>query len=217
MHPWLSAYTTPPARVEPADFLAAIGYWHVLGDDFTHVANEDDEGEWEAARATDHRLVRSRLTADQPKPRANKDGAVWGPWSIKWPDRVPGLKTWAGNMTLPKLIAKLQAALTPAALAAAGDDLAKVAVPLKGVSGLDRAAAGSSLDIGFSPSELDIPVVQRPAVELLAIIGLNTLPLVSWDTRECGWIYDGRIWRMTVEHRAEYYYRWGQAYVAEPA
>ena len=211
MHPWQPSNTMRLAHCEPVDYLAAVGYWHVLGDAQSPVADEDDPGSWESARAADHRLVRERLTAEKPEQRSGDKQGIASPFRITWPDRMPGLRTWSGNQTLAKLIAKMQSALTIEALSEAGNDLATVCVPLKGTSGLDRSAAQTALEMGFSANELDMPIYQRVAVELLAIIGLETLPLVSWDTRKCGWIHDGRLWRMTVEHRIEGYYRWGQA------
>lgn len=199
---------------EPVDYLATVGYWHVLHGRATPVADEDDPESVADAMRTDHRIVFDRLKEHDAEPRgADKDGAKWGPWRCYWPDFVPGLKTWAGRLTLAMIIAKYQSSLTLASLAEADGNLMRVAVPLVGVSGLDRHAAGNAVDIGFSPNDLGMPVYQRVAVELLAIIGLSTVPLVSWDTRECGWMHDGKVWRMTVEHRAGYYYRWGHARV----
>ena len=58
-----------------------------------------------------------------------------------------------------------------------------------------------SIDIGFSPSRLGMDIQCRPAVELLAIVGLETVPLVSFGPRDCGFLHGGCVWRFTVEQR----------------
>jgi hypothetical protein len=50
----------------------------------------------------------------------------------------------------------------------------------------------------------------RPGVELLAIFGLETVPLVSFGPRSCGFVHGGRLWRFSVEARdGGYAFRWG--------
>jgi hypothetical protein len=135
-------------------------------------------------------------------------GAMGVRWMrpITWPDRVPGLVTWSGKQTLPRLICDAQAALR----AARTPDLIEARAARKGVSGLDPSVCHSALDVGFSLAVQGIPVVQRPGVELLAIVGLETVPLVSFERRVCGYLYEGRIWRFSVERRGEHgYHQWG--------
>jgi hypothetical protein len=51
----------------------------------------------------------------------------------------------------------------------------------------------------------------RPAVELLAVVGLEAVPLVSFGPRLCGFVHDGQLWRFEVEGRSGgYAYRWGE-------
>jgi hypothetical protein len=50
----------------------------------------------------------------------------------------------------------------------------------------------------------------RPAVELLAIVGLEVVPLVSFGPHQCGFLDGGNVWRFEVEERAGgYFRRWG--------
>ena len=153
-------------------------------------------------------LARNVILSTEPKPRgANKNGCQWM-LPVTWPDRVPALKTWSGQQTLLKLIKSRQALLASSNEA----DLMAVRVVAQGVTGLDLLSAPRAIDIGFSLDQLDIPIEQRVGMELLAIHALCTVPLVSLPSRrrECGVIYDGRLWTWPVEERDTHYYsRWG--------
>lgn len=195
--------------MDTLDYLARIGFDSILdGAGARHAArDEDDPASIEAARLADHAAVRAILLRAEAKSSPHHDGCAWLRL-ITWPDRVPGLKTWAGQQTLAKIIRGAQNAIEQSP----EGDLFALRAPVKGASGLDALTAQDSLDIGFSPNVLDMAVISRPAVELLAIYGLETLPLVSYGPRECGFYHDGQLWRFRVASRngKNYYHRWGQ-------
>lgn len=146
------------------------------------------------------------------EPDGDRLGVKWCR-RITWPDRLPGLVTWGGQQSLAKLIRERQKAVK----AANAGPLIDITAPMKGVSGLDNLAAGDPLDIGFNPASLGIPIIQRPAAELLAIVGLETVPLVSFSRRVVGIIHDGVIWKMKVQPRGNYgYFRWPHLMHAVP-
>lgn len=193
------------------DHLARIGYDALLRDatpDYPEM-DEDADGWHAAQRAAENAAVRAVLLAAKPKPWPGKEqqGCQWRPRNITWPDRVPGLACWAGQMTLPKTLAKLQDALRECD----EPDLFAARAAMLGTSGFDAVASQDAIDIGFSPAAIQMPVVQRPGVELLAVVGLETVPLVSFAGRECGYLYDGRVWRFAVQRRdSGYLHRWGE-------
>lgn len=154
-------------------------------------------------------VVRVLLTPARPV--VNRDGCQWFQ-QISWPDRMPELKTWAGQVTLPGLIKKLQAPLRKAHFETV-EDLLNFQAPLQGVSGFDYVAAADPLDVGFSTNALGIPVMQKVGQELLAVYAMECLVLTSWshpDKRLCGFVADGTIYQMEVQPRAGgYYFRWG--------
>lgn len=186
------------------EYLARVGFDALL-DAAAQPADEDDDDAIEAARLADHARVRARLLSATPAPLVGREGAAWVV-PVTWPDRLPGLKTWAGQQTLPKLLTKLQEAVR----AAPPGDLFGLRHPLKGATGFDALSCQDAPDVGFSPAVLDMPVVQRPALELLAVVGLETVPLLSFGPRDCGFLHAGRAWRFPVEPRdGGYYHRWG--------
>jgi hypothetical protein len=195
---------------DTCEYLARVGFAAVWPHP-TPPAWADDDGDALrsaeiAACIADHHAVADILRSDKPEMRAGDlAGVRWGRRTITWPDRVPGLVTWSGQQNLAKVIIARQRALGAAAI----DDLFAHRVPMKGASGLDAQSCPDALDMGFSTHALGMEVMQRPAVELLAIIGLETLPLVSFGPRECGFLHGRRLWRFAVEARdGGYYYRW---------
>lgn len=198
------------------DYLARVGF-DCLRDGLS--APDVEDSEWDdmseeevkAARLADHSRVRELLLGTKPTPRSgNLMGAKWLCW-ITWPDRVPGLKTWAAQSTLPKIIAAHQRRL---AACQPGDLFEARSVyrtgKNEGPSGFDPGTCRDSIDIGFSPSAHGMDIVCRPGIELLAIVGLESLPLVSFGPRECGFIHEDQTWRFRVEPReGGYFYRWG--------
>lgn len=155
------------------------------------------------------RVVPTLLTKAEPV--INRDGCRWFT-HISWPDRVPELKTWAGRVTLHGLIGKLQKALRGGRIES-GEDLLRFEAPIKGVSGFDHAAAADPIDIGFSPAALDMPIIQKPGQELLAVYAMECLSLVSSShptRRMCGFLWEGSVYEMEVQPRAGgCYFRWG--------
>ena len=120
-------------------------------------------------------------------------GAKWV-CVITWPDRLPGLKTWAGQSTLPKIIAAHQRRLGKCNTA----DLFEARGVYRtskgeGPSGLDASTCQDAIDVGFSASACGMDIECRPAVELLAILGLEAVPLVSFAPRVCGFAHAGKI------------------------
>lgn len=207
------------------EVLARIGYDAVLSgiggptptcfDDETPgggVVRESD------AAAHDHaRVLAHLLAADKPEPRSGDlSGTKWLGRVISWPDRVPGLKTWAGNATLCGIIAGHLKRLASADFAG---DLFTVrgvirTVKGEGPSGLDSPTCQNAIDIGFSPSKLGMEIECRPALELLAVVGLESAPLVSFDARVCGFVHAGKVWRFDVQDRdGGYFKRWGDCQV----
>lgn len=199
--------------MDTCDALARIGYAALLadlGDLAVQRRIDDDPSVAQAARLADHRRVHAALIASAPRPQQYGDGATWIR-AITWPERVPGLVTWAGRSSLPHIIAAHQRRL--ADVDPATDPFDAVGVyrpPQEGPSGIDARTCQDARDIGFSPRAIGMPTRCRPAVELLAILGLETVPLVSYDYRSCGFVADGTLWRFCVEARAGgYYHRWG--------
>lgn len=153
--------------------------------------------------------IRALLT-DGPEAVPGREGVRYLQ-PITWPDRVPGLVTWSGQQTLARLIRDTQRALREALPTAPQPlDPLTLRAPKTGASGLDPLACPDPIDAGFSPARLGIAVMQRPALELLAIVGLETVPLLSFGRRQCGFVHAGQAWRFSVTPRGEHgYYQWG--------
>lgn len=196
------------------DYLARVGFTKILaelgGPTLPSWAYDDDmdaiAASREAARLNDCQRVRERITESKVIARSGDlVGAKWLDRVITWPDRVPNLVTWSGNQKLAKIIDERAKLLANSAEV----DPLLVCAKFKGASGLDSLTAGVAIDIGFSPAPLGIETSCRPGVELLAIIGLESLPLVSFAQRLCGFIHDGQVWCMKITPRdGGYYYRW---------
>lgn len=194
-----------------AEYLARVGFAALLGPQPGPDADDwgDDlapSGEAIALPTPEqHDRVRSVLLSRRPQPEQHGDGVRWIR-RITWPDRVPGLKTWAGQSDLVKIVRKLQDAIPEG-----GEiDLFEFRAPILGASGIDALSCQDARDIGFSPAAIDMPVQQRVGLELLAIVGAECVPLVSYARRECGFVHDGRTWRFAVEQRGtSYHSRWG--------
>lgn len=190
--------------------LARLGFAALCGKPTApdHVENEEpDEEAVEDARLIDHRKVLFALRQKAEKYQFGS-GVKWCGLTIDWPDRMPGLVTWSGQQSLAKIIVWHQETL-PADEDC--DDLYTFQCPFSGATGLDSNCARDPIDVGYSPNHLLEPIPQFPAAELLAIIGLATVPLVSFSRRECGFIDGDTIYRFHVESRSGgYYHRWGQ-------
>lgn len=204
---------------DTCEYLARVGYAALLADlggptDPERVDEDDADAiaaAQESARLADHARVRGAMLAAKAAPRGGDLlGARWVR-IITWPDRVPGLKTWAGQSTLTRIISAHQSRLREA-------DAADLFLATgwyqtdrgKGPSGLDARTCQDSIDVGFSASATGMAILCRPGVELLAIVGLEAVPLVSFGPRDCGFFHAGRLWRFEVESRdGGYYHRWG--------
>ena len=187
------------------EYLARVGFAFLV----QHVrVNADDGMREHMANPAVHRQIRDLLLSAKPTPHG-RDGAQFL-IPLTWPDRILGLKTWAGRQDLVKILRKLQSMLR----SADGEDLFTVEMGAQGSSGIDARSSPSTLEIGFSLTATKTPIVQRPGLELLAAIGLETLPIISYSYRDVGVIHRGRVLRWRVESRDEggYYHRWGNIY-----
>lgn len=187
------------------DYLARVGFSYILGTHRHQPTDEDSQASIDEARLLDHDFVANQLLSRSPTQNPYGDGVKWLV-DITWVDRVPALKTWAGQVTLARIIKKSQRILPTS-----GErDLFKMSETLQGTSGIDGLVCPDTLDVGFSTNALLIPTLQRPAIELLAIIGLETVPLISFAKDKCGFIHDQKVWRFPVESRTGgYFKRWG--------
>ncbi|ADG70106.1 hypothetical protein Plim_4299 (plasmid) [Planctopirus limnophila DSM 3776] len=169
------------------EFLADVGYEFLL------------------SRCEQGRIVQDLIDA-KVTPWPNRSGCKWI-IPITWPDRVPGLVTWTGQMTLPKIINGMIDALKKAKDV---EDIRAFQAPMTGATGFDLRTAIEPLDAGFSLDKLGMPIMRRVGLELLGIIGLQTLPLVSLGGRKAGVIYRGKMYQFPVLPRSGgYYHKWG--------
>lgn len=202
-------------RHEPAEFFAQIGFRWVLEkigqsepvqDWSEEGGNDSDRQEYLAARRRDHQRVADWLREAEVRPIPNRNGADIGGVRVMWPDRVPALKVWAGKQTLAKIVAQRQKALPKEV----GDVLTAEA-GIGGSSGLYKPCATTALEDGFSVDAAGMKRVTRIGMELLAIIGLETIPVtvhpdgfLSYEAGESRWLF-------RIEDRNDYYGRWGTA------
>lgn len=196
----------------PHEYFAQVGYhWllehiggmsepnHDWSDEIdTEARCEQARADYLAARKADHQRVLDWLRAAEVKPRQNYDGCIIGGVLIAWPDRIPRLKTWAGNQSLAKIVKNYIAALPKTTR-----DVLAIEAPIKGSSGLDRGTATTALEDGFSVSELDM--------DRITAIGLETLPITVYPDRRLGYDAGGSRWIFEREDRNDYYGRWGTA------
>lgn len=108
------------------------------------------------------------------------------------------LKTWAGKQFGPLIFRLMKAACADVSLDSPLDDPKAVydskngKAKTKTVSPFyfDARREGTSLDIGFSPDDQDMSVVAYPAVESLALVGLQRFrPHVDEGNRPRSFIY----------------------------
>lgn len=186
----------------PAEHFALAGYEYLarLADTSSAPDDETLDRVPEAYQRWIDRYVLDRLRCTEPPKQRKKkkapsdEPAEEVPASIAgiditWHRELPRLKVWAGQMSLATIIA-------PRLIAIQSDDAtrqslfdfriamrdAKSNVPI-GASGLDPRSIVDARAAGFSPSDLSIAVAQYPAVDLLAIIGLQVSPImrISWN------------------------------------
>jgi len=107
------------------------------------------------------------------------------------------LMTWSGSQRGPRIFRLFQSALPNLnlddplnhAIAVCDPDSSK---PDKAIAPFyfDSRRDGMSLDIGFSPDEQDMSVDSFPAVEMLALIGMQrSRPMIDEETRPRSFIY----------------------------
>ncbi len=85
-------------------------------------------------------------------------------------------KFWSGNQSCQKIWSSLQKALQQQAQNNdfdKSDELFSKRCFLEGRFGFDAQAAWNALDVGYSPHAQEIPVSTSPAMEMLALVGLQ--------------------------------------------
>lgn len=191
------------------ELLARLGWQWTL----EHYPPPDDaDPDNDAACMEAHARHVARVLCDTLVEGANEDYCRWVVRTT-WPVRVPALVTWSGQVTLPKIIKKLQGMLRQASSPFAE-------VPAKGTTGLDALTCQRTLDIGWSPNELGVAIYQRPMIELLAIIAAEATPVISQayedGERRVGVLWEDDFgeyrpyyWRVT-QRDGRYLYRWGE-------
>lgn len=205
-----------PGPHQPAEWFAELGWHHILSligqndpvDDWSEDGGTQEHHDlWLKARAADAKRVRDWMLAQEIGPIAHSDGVRIGHFFARWPDRIPGLKTWSGNQSLPKIMRKYQSAL-----AALGDvDLMACTAPIGGASGMDRGTAVTALDLGFSAYATGMDVETRIGMEMLAVVGLEIAPITVFPDSSFVYGAGGKMWRFRREERNHYYGRWAMA------
>lgn len=114
---------------------------------------------------------------------------AWTKWEVE--KRKPKLasdaswKFWSGNQGVLKIWKNLcgeLAKLLKEGQFTDGEELLARKTFVKGRFGFDAQAAWNALDAGYSPNDQDQPVATRPALELLALVGLQRFrPAVNQD------------------------------------
>lgn len=210
---------------DPSEVLACMGLlrladklWngavgHFADDTFTlHVAAEDDPASFVVGglRAAD--IVTKH--SDAGRAGSLQIGEPYHVW-VNWWRRRNGLKPWFGRQAALDVVPHVRDALPDA-----GADLLRHQAFLPpATGGKSRSALGwdcwltvDPIDIGFSPNALKMSVAVRPAVELLAIIGLQTCWPKDMRVREDGKPVGPQRWqyvtwtdpRTIMEARAAY-------------
>ena len=203
-------------RHEPCEWFSEIGFAAIL-DRLGRAAPDADWSEeggtyedreaFLGARRLDHQRVANWLREAVVTPIRHRNGVIMGDVRIMWPDRVPRLKTWAGRQSLVQIIRQRQQALPDEV-----PDVLACEAAISGASGIDRGSATTSLEDGFSVDAVGMKRVTRIGMELLAIVGLETLPItVHPDGRSLSYEAAGSRWIFAVEARNKYFSRWGRA------
>lgn len=200
---------------DPAEYFAQVGYHWLLDrigrsdpdyDWSEEGGDDDDRQKFLAARRLDHQRVADWLRAAEVKDHPHCHGCKIGDVRIAWADRVPALKTWAGQQTLAKLVKIRQKALPKKV-----EDVLACKAPIRGSSGLYKPCATTALEDGFSVDVLGMDRVTPVGMELLAIIGLETLTITVYPDGTLGYDADDSRWVFRIENRNDYYGRWGMA------
>ncbi len=202
-------------RHEPCEWFAQLGFFVVLEkigrsepeEDWSEEGgDETDRRKFLEARRADHERIAAWLKEAQISPIAHRDGADVGGIRLMWPDRVPALKVWSGRQTLAGLAKQRRNALAKNV-----SDVFSFEVGIKGASGLDKGTASTPREDGFSCDALGMERVTRVGMELLAMIGLETVPITVYPDGSLEYEAGGSRWRFCIEDRNQYYGRFGTA------
>ena len=94
------------------------------------------------------------------------------------------LKLWAGQVTSLQLVWEVMSALKRPDLELSDvPSLLQQSVPMRSTFGIDPRAAWHSLDVGYSPNDIQQRVLGFPVVELLGAVGLQSFLLKQVDPR----------------------------------
>lgn len=188
--------------VNPCEILARVGFEIALQAIGGSVVSDDEAD----GHKDDHARVADYLRSDKPTERY--ETVRWLGRRLMWPHRLPELVTWGGQQTLAKLIARRQSALGRDRI----ENILSFTAPMTGASGLDPLINLDALDVGFSPNQLGMSVMQRPGVELLAILALESVPIISFGRQRYAISHEMIQWEFRVESRgSKYYKRWSYA------
>ncbi|HWB84102.1 MAG TPA: hypothetical protein VG675_08185 [Bryobacteraceae bacterium] len=120
-------------------------------------------------------------------------------WQSAARDGGGNLKTWAGQQSAPLIFRLMKQATARAALAESPLDYSEAVFDTKNGKTsqktispfyFDCRRAGTSLDFGFSPDEQNMSVDAYPAVESLAMVGLQRFrPQTDEKTRPRSFVY----------------------------
>lgn len=201
----------------PCDWFAQVGFFRVLD----YIGRAQPEMDWAAegahpwhheqylaARLRDHQRVADWLRDAAVEPLYNDRNQVdYGGLTITWPARIPQLRPWSGQQTLLTLIRTRQSAI-PAEVT----DIMAPEGAINGASGIDPDVATDAIDDGFSVNALNMLRVTRVCVELLAMIGVDQVPITIYPDGRLGYQAHGDQWAFRCEVRdSRYYKRWGEA------
>lgn len=227
----MTQMTPLPDYTSPVDVFARAAYLHIAGNRSHITPRSRDE------------IVLAALTDPSRKPEYYRTGtdmvANWLGVRIRWPQRLPDLRTWAGQQTLRHVIEARREALAYDIVTQAKKSRQKIDLPedvglldwrrpIHGMLGIDHRSTASNLDIGFSPDALGMRVNCYAAAELLAILGVDLMPLIRWGHRAYGYITtdhmhapdpdrrprvmsDIRAWRFACPNRSKYLTTWSIA------
>lgn len=204
---------------QPCDYFAKVGYEIILNrightQPFGQIGDPDegfDAAAFRAARFDENIRVATELGEAKISKLFGRRGIFIGSHAVRWPDRIPSLVTWAGRQTLENIALSRQDAVGPMTLGVG--PLSEYIAQLGGASGFDGSFAPTQLEVGFDVTNAhQMTMGVRIYIELLAIIGLETIPITIYpDGRSFGYEAGGRKWKFAMEPRGDYYGRWSTA------
>lgn len=209
-------YTLYRATHSPAQHFALAGYQY-LDARIDNSAQPSDDYEDEHPGAVDawrDKAILALLRGSEPPKKQRKEPDENGKEKIvtlagvriDWHLALPELKVWAGKANMLTVTSRRLAALWECE--PDGSRLLDWTVPLKTASGLDARIQTDPIDVGFSLAALGMKIMTFAAAELLAIIGLQTSPIVRWSKENYGYAdATGQWWRFRVLDRSDGYHR----------